>query len=40
MVNRLIAASPEATRAFLGVYNRAVEPQELESILMGMLSGQ
>lgn len=38
MVNQLIAASPEATTAFLGVYNRAVEPQQFESILMGMLA--
>lgn len=40
MVNQLIAATPAATNAFLGVYNRAVEPQQLESIMMGMLSKQ
>jgi len=38
MVNQLIAASPDAASAFLGVYNRAVEPQQLESVIMGMLS--
>lgn len=38
MVNRFIAASPEATSAFLGVYNRAVEPQQLESLIIGMLA--
>lgn len=38
MVNQLIAASPEATSAFLGMYNRAVEPQQFESILMEMLA--
>lgn len=31
--NRLIAASPAATRAFLGTYNRAVGPEEFESIM-------
>jgi 2-polyprenyl-6-methoxyphenol hydroxylase-like FAD-dependent oxidoreductase len=36
MVNQLIATNPAATSAFLGVYNRAVEPQQLESIVMGM----
>lgn len=38
MVNRFIAASPEATSGFLGVYNRAVEPQQFESMVMGMLA--
>lgn len=40
MVNRLIAASPDATSAFLGVYNRAVEPSQFESIVMRMLAKQ
>ena len=38
MVNQIIAASPEATSTFLGVYNRAVEPSQLESMIMGMLA--
>ncbi|RKN70601.1 FAD-dependent oxidoreductase [Paenibacillus ginsengarvi] len=29
-VNRLIAASPEVTQSFLGIYNRAVEPYQFE----------
>lgn len=40
MVNRFIAATPAATSAFLGVYNRAVEPQQFESMIMGMLAKQ
>jgi len=40
MVNRFIASSPNLTSAFLGVYNRAVEPQHFESLIMGMLAEQ
>jgi len=40
MVNRFIAASPDVTSAFLGIYNRAMEPKEFESMLMGMLAKQ
>lgn len=39
-VNRLIAAHPEATRAFLGIYNHAVEPQEFEGIVGGLLAAR
>ncbi|MBB6634259.1 NAD(P)/FAD-dependent oxidoreductase [Cohnella thailandensis] len=38
-VNRLVAAHPEATRAFLGIYNHAVEPQEFEQVIGGLLAG-
>lgn len=36
-VNHAIAASPELTQAFLGIYNHAVEPQEFEAMVMGAL---
>ncbi|MFE5319209.1 FAD-dependent monooxygenase [Paenibacillus sp. NPDC056579] len=36
-VNRLIGSVPEATRAFLGIYNHAYEPHELESIVSDIL---
>lgn len=39
MVNRLIAAHPEATRSFLGIYNHAVEPFEFEGLIGRMLQG-
>ncbi|MDQ6419660.1 NAD(P)/FAD-dependent oxidoreductase [Paenibacillus sp. LHD-117] len=39
-VNRLIASDPEATRAFLGIYNRATSPQEFESALMRLSNWQ
>ncbi|MFC5470975.1 NAD(P)/FAD-dependent oxidoreductase [Cohnella suwonensis] len=38
-VNRLIAAHSEATRAFLGIYNHAVEPQDFEHLIGSLLSG-
>lgn len=33
LMNRLIASSPEATSAFLGIYNRAAGPQEIEQAI-------
>jgi len=36
-VNRLIGTHPEAARAFLGIYNHAVEPQEFEQVIGGLL---
>ncbi|GFN34107.1 FAD-dependent oxidoreductase [Paenibacillus xylaniclasticus] len=38
-VNRLIATHPEATKAFLGVYNHALEPEQLEQIIGRLLQG-
>ena len=38
-VNRMIAAHPDATRAFLGIYNHAVEPEDFERLIGGLLSG-
>lgn len=37
-VNRLIAAHSEATRAFLGIYNHANEPQEFERLVGSLLA--
>lgn len=39
LVNRLIASQPEATEAFLGIYNRAVEPDEFAQMIGRLLSG-
>ncbi|TMV48704.1 FAD-dependent monooxygenase [Paenibacillus mesophilus] len=39
LVNRLIASHPEATEAFLGIYNRAVEPEEFERMIVRLLPG-
>lgn len=37
MINRLIGSSPEATSAFLGLYNRAAGPQDLEQAIQRVL---
>lgn len=37
MGNRFIAAHPEATRAFLGMYNHALEPERFEPLIMSLL---
>lgn len=37
-LNRLLASSPAATRAFLGLYNRAVGPQQFEFIVNELLA--
>jgi 2-polyprenyl-6-methoxyphenol hydroxylase-like FAD-dependent oxidoreductase len=39
-VNGLIAAHPEATSAFLGMYNHAVEPQEFEQLIGSLLKSK
>jgi len=39
MVNHFIAAHPEATRAFLGMYNHALEPQQFEPLVVRLLQG-
>jgi hypothetical protein len=36
-VNRLIGSVPEATRAFLGIYNHTNEPHDLECIVSDIL---
>lgn len=38
-VNRFIAAHPEATRAFLGIYNHALEPQDFERLIGSLIQG-
>lgn len=37
-MNRLIAANADATRAFLGIYNRAVGPQQFEQVINELLA--
>lgn len=39
-VNRLIAGVPEATDAFLGIYNHASEPQDLERVIASIIGKQ
>lgn len=39
-VNHLIAANPQATSAFLGIYNHAVEPQQFEAVVGELVAGQ
>ncbi|MBB3110723.1 2-polyprenyl-6-methoxyphenol hydroxylase-like FAD-dependent oxidoreductase [Paenibacillus phyllosphaerae] len=39
-VNQLIGASPEATQAFLGIYNYANEPEHLGQVIGRLLQGQ
>ncbi|GMK39720.1 FAD-dependent oxidoreductase [Paenibacillus sp. CCS19] len=39
MVNRLVAAHPEATSAFLGMYNHALEPQQFGEVIGRLLQG-
>lgn len=39
MFNRLVASSPEATSAFLGIYNRAAGPQDLEHAIGRLVQG-
>lgn len=39
-VNQLIAANAEATSAFLGIYNHAVEPQQFEAVLGRLIAAQ
>ncbi|AFC31536.1 monooxygenase FAD-binding protein [Paenibacillus mucilaginosus 3016] len=39
-VNHLIGAHPEAARAFLGMYNYANEPHDLERLIGELLQGQ
>ncbi|WP_224725505.1 NAD(P)/FAD-dependent oxidoreductase [Paenibacillus vietnamensis] len=38
-VNRLIASDPIATKAFLGIYNRATEPLQFAQVLADLASG-
>ncbi|XID91514.1 NAD(P)/FAD-dependent oxidoreductase [Paenibacillaceae bacterium WGS1546] len=37
MLNGLVAADPEATRAFLGIYNHACEPEEFEQLVGSLM---
>ncbi|MBD0384026.1 NAD(P)/FAD-dependent oxidoreductase [Paenibacillus sedimenti] len=39
VANRIIGSNPDATRAFLGIYNYANEPEELGQIVMHLLQG-
>lgn len=39
-VNGLIASSPAASGAFLGIYNRAVEPEQFQAVVASLLQGQ
>ncbi|MBD3917344.1 FAD-dependent monooxygenase [Paenibacillus sp. PR3] len=39
MVNRFIAAHPEATQAFLGMYNHALEPEQFGGVIGRLLQG-
>lgn len=39
-VNRLIASVPEATSAFLGIYNHTSEPQHLEQVISNIVQRQ
>jgi len=36
-VNKLIAAHPQATTAFLGVYNHAVEPEQFQELIVQLV---
>ncbi|MFS0724723.1 NAD(P)/FAD-dependent oxidoreductase [Paenibacillus sp. 1P07SE] len=39
-VNALVAASPGATSAFLGIYNHAVEPEQFQAVVAKLLQEQ